>query len=94
VEQQIDQQDEENEGPGKVHDQHAKSVGALIQGGGWRRPPQAAADLAELGCKAGAADHQSSRAVHHRATHEGGVRGAGDFWAVDAIIARVFLRRI
>ena len=94
MEQQIDQQDEENEGPGKAHDQHAEFVGALIQGGGWRRPPQAAADLAELGCKADAADHQPGRAVHHRAAHEGSVRGAGNFRAVDAFIAHVFLRRV
>jgi hypothetical protein len=34
------------------------------------------------------------RTVHHRAAHEGGVRGAGDFRAVDAFIARVLLRRL
>ena len=94
MEQQIDQQDEENEDLGKAHDQHAESVGALIQGGGWRRPPQAAADLAELGCQAGGADHQPGRTVHHRAAHEGGVGCLGDFRAVDAFIARVFLRRV
>ena len=50
VEQQIDQQHKQHEDLGKADDQHAESVGALVQGGGRRRPPQAAADLAELGC--------------------------------------------
>src|SRR5229473_6939515 len=53
VEQQIDQQHKQYEDLGKADDQHAESVGASVQGGGRRRTPQAAADLAELGCKAG-----------------------------------------
>ena len=94
VEQQVDQQHKQHEDLGQANDQHAESVGALFQGGGRWRSPQAAADLAELGCQAGAADHQPGRAVHHRAAHEGGVGRLGDFRAVDTFFASLLLRRV
>jgi len=65
VEQQIDQQHEQHQDLGEPDDQQPEPAGALIERGGRRRPPQRAANLAKLGCQAGAANQQPGRAVHH-----------------------------
>ena len=94
MEQQIDQQHKQHQDFGKSHNQQSEPARALIERRGRRRPPQRAADLAELGRPAGAADEEPCRPVHHRAAHKGGIARRGNLRAVDTLLSRPLLDRV